>query len=357
MNDIQALKPSIFVGVPRVFQKVQDRVFAEVAKSNFIRRFLFNQAYAAKQSSLDRRLPPPSLWEKIVISKVKAKFGGKLKACLSGSAPLSVRTANFLKICLADLCGEGYGLTETAATGTSTDLEDVSFGHVGTPTPTVEIKLVNVEDMGYRVTDVPNPRGEIWIRGTSVFKGYYRNPAKTKDVLSDDGWFATGDVGMWEHGKLKIIDRKKNLFKLAQGEYVRPEYIENVYKMSEFITNIFVYGDSSNTFLVGIVVPDFEVMIDEWANANGLADICGDCEALCGNVKIVNLIRLSMERVAKQKELNGFEKVKRFALHHEDFSVDNGLLTATMKLKRHAAKIYLKQNIDELYRQVAASKL
>merc|ERR1712113_970855 len=144
--------------------------------------------------------------------------------------------------------------------------------------------------------------------------------------MGNDGWFATGDVGMWVNGKLKIIDRKKNIFKLAQGEYIRPEYIENVYKMSPYITNVFVYGDSLNTFLVGIVVPDFEV-ITEWAKANGLNEIAEDYKALCANAKVLNLIRVSMETVAKEEELTGFERVKRFVLHDEDFSVDNGLLT------------------------------
>jgi len=357
LEDIQALKPTMFAGVPRVFQKIQDKTLAEVSKSNFIRRFLFNQAYAAKSSALQQGLPPPSLWEKLVISKVKDKFGGRIKACLSGSAPLSVSTADFMKTCLADLVGEGYGLTETSAAGTSTDLEDDAFGHVGTATPTVEIKLVDVPDMNYLTTDKPNARGEIWIRGTSVFKGYYKNPAKTNEVLTSDGWFATGDVGMWtESGKLKIIDRKKNIFKLAQGEYIRPEYIENVYKMSPYIANTFVYGDSNTTFLVAIVVPDFEV-IEEWAKQNGLGKIASDHEALCKNDKLVNMIRLDMERVAKQEQLVGFEKVKRFALVAEDFSIENGLLTSTMKLKRHQAKLAFKQQIGTLYQQVASSKL
>merc|ERR1712154_293613 len=115
-----------------------------------------------------------------------------------------------MKTCLSEMVGEGYGLTETSATGTSTDVEETEFGHVGTPTPTVEIKLVDIQNMNYLVTDKPNPRGEIWIRGTSVFKGYYRDTAKTNEVLSSDGWFATGDVGEWaDNGKLKIIDRKK----------------------------------------------------------------------------------------------------------------------------------------------------
>merc|ERR1712207_51645 len=118
-----------------------------------------------------------------------------------------------------------------------------------------------------------------------------------------DGWFATGDIGQWRlDGKLQIIDRKKNIFKLAQGEYIRPEYIENVYKMSPYIANVFVYGDSNTTFLVAVIVPDFEV-IEDWAKQNGLSKISTDYKALCRNPKLINLIRIDMQRVAKKEEL------------------------------------------------------
>ena len=169
------------------------------------------------------------------------------------------------------------GLTETSAGGTSTDIKNKSHGHVGTPVNCVEIKLVDVPDMNYYTTDKPEPRGEIWIRGPCVFKGYYKNREKTDEVLTEDGWFATGDVGKWQNnGKLVIIDRKKNIFKLAQGEYIRPEYIENIYKQSPYIANAFVYGNSLQTFLVAIIVPDWEV-IPEWAQKNGLKDIADVC--------------------------------------------------------------------------------
>jgi len=265
VEDIQELQPSVFVGVPRVYQKIQDRVLSEVAKSNFIRRAIFNHAYSTKESAIDKGSDSPAIWDKLVFSKVKNRFGGRLRASLSGSAPLSAKTATFMKICLSDLAGEGYGLTETAAGGTSTDVLNTTWSHVGTPLPCAEIKLVDVPDMNYLTTDKPEPRGEIWIRGPCVFKGYYKNPAITSEVLTNDGWFATGDVGKWrDDGNLQIIDRKKNIFKLAQGEYIRPEYIENVYKQSPYITNAFVYGDSNTTFLVGVFVLDFE-NIQPWA--------------------------------------------------------------------------------------------
>merc|ERR1719499_283774 len=173
--------------------------------------------------------------------------------CLSGAAPLSDDVANFMKLFIGDNVVEGYGLTETTGGGTTGHLNDAHVGHVGTPLPCVEVKLVDIPDMNYLTTDSPNPRGEIWFRGANICKGYFREPEKTADAFpNNDGWFATGDVGMWlPNGNLKIIDRKKNIFKLAQGEYIRPEHIENITLMSRYVEQAFVYGNSLERHLVG----------------------------------------------------------------------------------------------------------
>merc|ERR1712228_360645 len=143
-------------------------------------------------------------------------------------------------------------------------------------------------------------------------------------------------------GKLQIIDRKKNIFKLAQGEYIRPEYIENVYKLSSLVGNIFVHGDSTETFLVAIVYPDMDVFAS-WCKQNGLGHIAD---------KPMEIIK-----IAKREELTGFEKVKRIHLIPEDFSIENGILTATMKLKRNVARDTFRKAIDAMYAQAAKSKL
>ena len=181
--------------------------------------------------------------------------------------------------------------------------------------------------------------------------------AKTDAVLNADGWFATGDVGQWRlDGKLQIIDRKKNIFKLAQGEYIRPEYIENVYKLSSFVGNVFVHGNSTETYLVGIVWPDMEVM-EGWCNNNGLGHIAKSAADIIKNEKVAQAIRADMDRIAKREELTGFEKVKRIHLVEEDFTIDNGLLTSTMKLKRNVAREHFKEAIEAMYAQAARSKL
>eukprot|EP01084_Bolivina_argentea_P038774 71691_1 len=240
LDDINECKPTVFMGVPRVYQKFQDKINMGVNESNFIRKFLFNKAWNSKVESIKNGTEPSALWEKLVFNKIKDRFGGRIKACVSGSAPLSANTANFLKACFSDIVAEGYGLTETSAAGTATHKMDNTYGQVGSVVNSVEMKLVDVTDMNYTINDEPMPRGEIWFRGPSLFNGYYKMDKKTEEVLTKDGWFATGDVGQWRiDGKLQIIDRKKNIFKLSQGEYIRPEYIENVYKLSAFVVNIF----------------------------------------------------------------------------------------------------------------------
>eukprot|EP00483_Globobulimina_turgida_P001688 UN01690 len=217
------------------------------------------------------------------------------------------------------------------------------------------MKLVDVDDMNYSVNDEPLPRGEVWFRGPSVFSGYYKMKEKTDAVLFKDGWFATGDVGQWRlDGKLQIIDRKKNIFKLAQGEYIRPEYIENVYKLSSFVGNIFVHGNSNETYLVGIVWPDLEVFVS-WCKQNGLGHIADKPGEIIKHSKVKQVIRADMERIAKREKLVGFEKIKRIHLIVEDFSIENGILTSTMKLKRNVARDRFKTEIEGMYKQVAKS--
>jgi long-chain acyl-CoA synthetase len=231
-EDVAELKPTIFPGVPRVWQRMYDRINAQVADSNFISRQLFERGLAAKSDALAHGVKDSTIWDRLVFSKVAGKFGGNLKLLISGAAPISQSIAEFIHIAFQAPMLEGYGLTETCATLTLGSLDSPNMGRsVGIPLPCNEVKLVDVPDMGYLSSDQPQPRGEIWVRGFNVFSGYFKLPEVTAECLTDDGWFQTGDVGMWlPNGSLKIIDRKKNLFKLSQGEYIRPEHIEGVYK-------------------------------------------------------------------------------------------------------------------------------
>lgn len=223
---------------------------------------LAKKAIKSKLEKLEKTGDPTStFYDKIVFKKFRAAMGGRVRFMLTGSAPISKEVLNFLKIAIGVPIFEGYGQTETTACSCLTDSEDGTAGHVGGVMPYCELKLVDVPEMDCYSTDTPYPRGEICFRGNSTFVGYFREPEKTAETLDKDGWVHTGDVGcLLSNGALKIIDRKKNIFKLSQGEYIAPEKLENAYTEIDFVKQIFVYGDSLQSVLVGIIIPDEEVV-------------------------------------------------------------------------------------------------
>jgi len=162
-------------------------------------------------------------------------IGGNVRIMVTGSAPINPDVLSFLKVCFCSPIHEGYGQTESSAASCLTSAFDPEAGHVGGPLSCIRIRLRDIPEMQYLSTD-PNPRGEICYQGNSIFHGYFKNEEKTKEALSEDRWLASGDVGMvFPNGSIKIIDRAKNIFKLAQGEYIAPEKLENVYTQSPFI--------------------------------------------------------------------------------------------------------------------------
>lgn len=345
IDDILALRPSFFVGVPRVFDRIYDKIKSTIDQSGAVTRFLFHTAYNAKKQAIKRGKTTP-LWDALIFKKFKSRLGGRVKAIVSGSAPLTSPVHEFLLVCFGCPVIQGYGLTETCAGATIADFDDVDVGHVGAPIPCGEIKLVDVPDMNYYSK---NNQGEIAIRGDHLSSGYYRDEAKTKEDFRD-GWFFTGDVGQWNpNGSLSIIDRKKNIFKLSQGEYIAAEKIEGVYARCKFIGQIFVYGDSTKSTLVAIVVPNAENLAI-WAKSNSdFAAISGDLEKLCQSPAVNSMILKEMDTTGKALKLRGFEFVKKIHLHPVEFSTTNDLLTPTFKLKRPQLKAFFKEILDQLY--------
>lgn len=285
-------------------------------------------------------------WDRLVFSKVKARVGGEVRLLTSGASPISPDVFDFMRICFGATVLEGYGLTETSCLVGLTPPGDPKTGHVGPPSPACEIKLEDIPEMGYTNADRPFPRGEICVRGPIIFQGYYKDEVNTREALDDDGWLHTGDVGMWiEGGRLKIIDRKKNIFKLAQGEYVAPEKIENVYARSPFVQQSFVYGNSLRAHLVAVAIPDPEYLLP-WARERGLPK---DPAELCRNPQVVAAVLKSMLEEGRAAGLKGFEQVAAIHLHPEPFSVENGMMTPTFKLKRPQAQTFFQAAIDEMY--------
>uniref|UniRef100_A0A8C1Z9B5 long-chain-fatty-acid--CoA ligase n=1 Tax=Cyprinus carpio TaxID=7962 RepID=A0A8C1Z9B5_CYPCA len=315
-DDMKALKPTVFPVVPRLLNRVYDKVHSG-AQTPF-KKWLLNFA----------------------IEKKRAEMGGVM---VTGAAPISPTVLTFLRASLGCQIFEAYGQTECTAACSFTIPGDWHTGHVGVPVPCNIVKLVDVEEMNYFAS---NGEGEVCVKGKNVFCGYLNDPEKTAEALDKDGWLHTGDIGKWlPSGVLKIIDRKKNIFKLAQGEYIAPEKIENVYIRSAPVAQVFVHGDSLQSSLVAIVVPDLEVL-PGFAEKLGVK---GSLEELCKNQEIKKAIISDLNKLGREAGLKSFEQVKDLYLHPDMFTIENGLLTPTLKAKRADLTKFFKVQIESLY--------
>ncbi|ESR46569.1 hypothetical protein CICLE_v10000461mg [Citrus x clementina] len=353
MDDLAVLKPTIFPSVPRLYNRIYSGITNAVKASGTLREKLFTAAYNSKKQAIVSGQTPSKMWDRLVFNKIRERLGGRVRFMGSGASPLSPDVMDFLKVCFGCQVMEGYGMTETSCIISAIDKGDNLSGHVGSPNPACEIKLVDVPEMNYTSEDQPHPRGEICVRGPIVFQGYYKNEVQTREVIDGDGWLHTGDIGLWlPGGRLKIIDRKKNIFKLAQGEYVAPEKIENVYAKCKFVLQCFIYGDSFNSCLVAIVAVDPDVLKD-WAASQGIK--FEDLEQLCNDLRARAAVLAEMNAVGEEGQLRGFEYAKAVTLMPEPFSVENGLLTPTFKIKRPQAKERFAKAISNMYAELATS--
>nr|XP_043898296.1 long-chain-fatty-acid--CoA ligase 6 isoform X2 [Solea senegalensis] len=345
-DDMKALRPTIFPVVPRLLNRMYDKIFSQA--NTPLKRWLLNFAAKRKGAEVSRGvIRSDSIWDKIFFSKIQASLGGRLRMIITGAAPTSPSVLGFLRAALGCQVYEAYGQTECTAGCTYTTPGDWTPGHVGAPLPCNLIKLVDVPEKNYFAA---KGEGEVCVKGPNVFKGYLKDPEKTAETLDADGWLHTGDIGKWlPNGTLKIIDRKKHIFKLAQGEYISPEKIENIYIRSEPVSQLYVHGDSLQSCLVGIVVPDPEVM-PQWAKKKGMLGTYND---LCKNTELKKAILEDLVRLGKASGLHSFEQVKNIYVHDEMFSINNGLLTPTLKAKRPELKEFFKARIDELYSSIS----
>jgi long-chain acyl-CoA synthetase len=350
-EDLAILKPDIFVSVPRLFNKFYDKIQAKMRAATGVKAFLANKALASKEANYESGgYFTHKMWDKLVFSKMQGALGGNVKYMLTGSAPISSDVRKFMKICFACPFAEGYGQTEGLGGQFVTDPNDPEMGHVGGPIPHVEFKLLDVPEMNYFSTDKDAdgnlaPRGEILSRSACIIPGYYKNKAKTDDTIDSEGFLHSGDIGMiLPNGALKIIDRRKNIFKLSIGEYIAPDKLQEIYKTVRGVSDIFVYGDSLKSVLVAIVFSE-EPELKAVASELGIE---GTHEELTQNADINKWFVEQL--LAKQKEsgLKGFERIKKINISPQSFE-ELELLTTTFKIKRHVAKNHFQATLDELY--------
>ncbi|XP_033005580.1 long-chain-fatty-acid--CoA ligase 5 [Lacerta agilis] len=341
-DDMKTLKPTIFPVVPRLLNRIYDKIQSG-AQTNF-KQLLLKVAVARKHAEVKQGIiRNTSIWDKLVFNKVQEILGGKVRIVVTGAAPISSPVLMFLRAAFGCQIFEAYGQTECTGGCTFSLPGDWTTGHVGPPLACNVVKLDDVAEMNYFAA---NGEGEICVKGPNVFKGYLKDPEKTGEAIDQDGWLHTGDIGKWmPSGALKIIDRKKNIFKLAQGEYIAPEKIENIYLRSAPVAQVFVHGDSLQSFLVSVVVPDPETLPDFAAKLG----VKGSFEELCKNTTVKKAILTDIIRLGKEAGLKSFEQVKDLYLHPEMLTVENGLLTPTLKAKRAEVSKFFRSQIDAIY--------
>ncbi|BAU00640.1 hypothetical protein VIGAN_10225100 [Vigna angularis var. angularis] len=349
IEDIGELKPTIFCAVPRVLDRVYSGMTQKIASGGFLKRTLFNCAYSYKLNNMKKGFThgeASPICDKIVFDKVKQGLGGRVRLILSGAAPLSAHVEGYLRVVTCCHVLQGYGLTETCA-GTFVSLpnEMEMLGTVGPPVPNVDVCLESVPEMGYDAL-ASTPRGEICVKGKTLFSGYYKREDLTKEVLIDE-WFHTGDIGEWQpNGSMKIIDRKKNIFKLSQGEYVAVENLENIYGQVSCIESIWVYGNSFEAFLVAVVNPRKEAL-EQWAQENAISK---DFNSLCEDARAKSYILAELSKIGKEKKLKGFEFIKGVHLDPIPFDMERDLITPTYKKKRPQLLKFYQNAIDNMYK-------
>jgi long-chain acyl-CoA synthetase len=265
----------------------------------------------------------------LVFKKLQQRVGGRLRFFVSGAAPLAPEIAEFFWSAGITIL-EGYGLTETSPVIAVNPYKGIRFGTVGQTIPEVEVKIAK--------------DGEILTRGPNVMTGYYKNEVATREALEEDGWFHTGDVGVLSSdGYLTITDRKKDIIVTAGGKNIAPQPIENRFKANAYIAEVVLVGNQRR-FASALVVPDFE-RLGLWAESQGIS--LEDMQALVEHPKVVELLQSQVDEI--NADLAQFEKVKKVRLLAKEFTIDDGELTPTLKVKRNVIETRYKKLIDQMY--------
>ncbi len=337
--DIVEVKPTIIISVPRLYEKIYGKTNALAMAGSPIKKNIFFWARNLGMECARRETEgqPISAWmsfqrsiaDKLVFSKLRAKLGGNIRFMVSGGAPLNARINQFFYASKLYIF-EGYGLTETSPVLSCNYSDNVRFGSIGRVLPCCDIRIA--ED------------GEIMAKGPQVMLGYFNNQDATDEVLDADGWFSTGDIGHFDDdGYLFITDRKKDIIVTAGGKNIAPQPIENMLRSDKFVSQAVVIGDKRQ-FLTALIVPDMEIL-EKWAESNNIT-YSGTTE-LVKKPEVHELFQNITEHI--NKNLPGFNQVKKCSLLKDDFTLEGGELTPTLKVKRFAIGKKYKDVIGAMY--------
>ncbi|XP_035209509.1 long-chain-fatty-acid--CoA ligase 1-like isoform X2 [Stegodyphus dumicola] len=315
MDEVRFLKPTILPLVPRLMNAMYTNVMDSV-KSSVLKALLLKIALARKEKLLKKQIiTKKSIWDKLVFKKFQDILGGEVHMIVTTSAPVSQDVMRFFRCASGCYILEAYGQTEVLA-GTMTLPYEYVGGHVGAPLPCNHMKLADVPEMGYFSKD---DTGEICFKGANVYKGYFKNPEATKECLDDGGWHHSGDIGRWlPNGTLKVIDRKKHLFKLSQD------------------------------YVVALIVPEFN-NFNKWLKSKGFQN--GNFNELLQNKEMRRAFLLELHKHGQREGLNTLEQAKNIAFLTENFSTENELMTPTLKLRRNNIRKMFQPLIEKLYEE------
>ena len=344
-NDMQEFKPTLMVGVAAVWETIRKGIIQQISTLPKSTQRIFWAAYYTKLKLQKWNLPGGDAIGNIAFKRIKHATGGQLKYLCNGGSPLSHDAQEFLTNVLCPML-IGYGLTETVACAAVLPPEHFEYGVVGDLAGSITAKLVDVEELGYFAK---NNQGEIWLKGAPVISEYYKNPTETNSVLTADGWFKTGDIGEWTpRGQLKIIDRKKNMVKTLNGEYIALEKLESIYRSNKYVQNICVYADQHQVKPVGIIVPVFSA-VSKLAIKLGVMQPDDLLENYIHNTRLRNTILNDMLETGKSQGLNGIELLQGIAIFSEEWTPENGFVTSAQKLKRKEILASVKADVDSIY--------
>ncbi len=338
-ENLAEVRPTIFVGVPRVFEKVYAKAKLKSVQAGGLKAKIFDWAiriakeYARlveEKKAIPRFLAiKHGIADKLVFSKMRQFFGGRLRSCITGGAALSDDIYLIFNGAGISIM-QGYGLTETSPVISSNNPINVRLGTVGKPLRNIEVRIAG--------------DGEIEVSGPGVMLGYYKKPEATRDAFTDDGFFKTGDIGEIDaDGFLKITDRKKELFKTSGGKYIAPSPIEQMIKSSRFVSQVVLIGNERK-FPAALIVPDFEQLESFAKNENLQIKLPKE---FCENENVLRLFEQEIERCCQK--LSKYEKVKKIALLEGELTVEGGELTPTLKIKRRVVNEKYRQLIDKIY--------
>jgi long-chain acyl-CoA synthetase len=341
IDNLSEIRPSFMAAAPRIFEKVYNKVVTGAKDAGPVKYGIFRWALAVgrEASALKQRGKAPGpllalksqIADRLVFSKLRARFGGNIKFFISGSAPLSLEMAEFFHAA-GMLILEGYGLTESSAASFVNRPDAYKFGSVGLPLPGTEVKLAE-ED------------GEILMRSRGIMRGYYNLPQVTAETLTEDGWLRTGDIGeIGDDGMLRITDRKKDLIKTSGGKYVAPQHLEGKLKaLCPYLSQVLVHGNNRN-FCTALVTLDPEA-IPKWADDEGIGTLSS--VDLAKHDKTMGMIQTAVDQL--NQGLPSYETIKKFHIVPTDFSVEGGELTPSLKVKRKVVESRFKDVLDGFY--------